>query len=159
VVIQNAGYSRGFGVYGGGVIDADLRRPDEQGRGTSVSAGGHDIFAEMFPSFFFQAMACDKVEVLSDGSHAVDQRYGTHTLHYDAGTAVIRASGPGGEFLTMLRLFDSIFLNYLVPANQISSDGNTELVKVALFLYEAFNTFAVDIAHLLNMNERFEVDY
>jgi hypothetical protein len=159
VVIQNAGYSRGFGVYGGGVIDADLRRPDEQGRGTSVSAGGHDIFAEMFPSFFFQAMACDKVEVLSDGAHAVDQHYGTHTLHYDAGTAVIRASGPGGEFLTMLRLFDSIFLNYLVPARQISSDGNTELIKVGLFLYEAFTTFAVDIAHLLNTNERFEVDY
>src|SRR5262245_42220284 len=55
VVIQNAGFSRGFGVYGGGIIDADLRRVDEQGRATSLYGGGHDIFAEMFPSFFFQA--------------------------------------------------------------------------------------------------------
>jgi hypothetical protein len=62
VVIQNAGFSRGFGVYGGGIIDADLRRFDEQGRSESNRLGGHDIFAEMFPSFFFQAVACDKVE-------------------------------------------------------------------------------------------------
>jgi hypothetical protein len=159
VVIQNAGYSRGFGVYGGSVIDADLRRPDEQGRGTSINAGGHDIFAEMFPSFFFQAMACDKVQVLSDGTQAVDEKYGTQKLHYDVGTAVIRASGPGGEFLTMLRLFDSIFLNFLVPASDISADGSNELVQVALFLYETFQRFAVEIAKLVNMNERFEVDY
>src|SRR4051794_19023518 len=65
IVIQNAGFSRGFGVYGGGIIDADLRRADENGRNESNKLGGKDIFAEMFPSFFFQAVACNKVEVLT----------------------------------------------------------------------------------------------
>ena len=40
VVVQNAGYSRGFGVYGGGIIDADIRRFDEQGRNESNRRGG-----------------------------------------------------------------------------------------------------------------------
>ena len=102
VVVQNAGYSRGFGVYGGGIIDADLRRFDEQGRNESNRRGGHDIFAEMFPSFFFQAVACDKVEVLSDGAKPYDQSYGPNHVHYDAGVAVVRASGGGGEVLMLL---------------------------------------------------------
>ena len=115
VVIQDAGFSRGFGVYGGSIIDADLRRVDEQGRGESNRLGGNDIFAEMFPSFFFQAVACDKVVVLSDGTKPYDERYGQRAVHYDAGVAVVRASGGGGEFLTLLKLFDSLFLSYLLP--------------------------------------------
>jgi hypothetical protein len=159
VVIQDAGFSRGFGVYGGSIIDADLRRPDEQGRAQSVAAGGHDIFAEMFPSFFFQAVACDKVRVLTDGTQPYDERYGSQKLHYDAGTAVVRASGGGGEFLTLLRVFDSIFLNYIVPTKDQSADGNGELIRIGLLLTEAFPAFAVEVAKLLNMNARFEVDY
>jgi hypothetical protein len=159
VVIQQPGFSRGFGVYGGSIIDADLRRPDEQGRGSSLSAGGHDIFAELFPSFFFQAVACDKVEVLSDGSAPYSQSYGTRKLHYDAGVAVVRASGGGGEFLTMLRVFDSIFLNYILPTKDQSLDGNGELIRVALWLAESFPDFAVEVAKLINANARFEVDY
>jgi hypothetical protein len=159
VVIQNAGFSRGFGVYGGGIIDADLRRPDEQGRGQSRELGGHDIFAEMFPSFFFQAVACNKVEILSDGSAAYDKKYGNKTLHYDAGTAVIRASGPGGEFLTMLRLFDSLFLNYVLPTERQSTDGNAELLRMGILLADTFVRYAIEIAALINTNSRFEVDY
>jgi hypothetical protein len=159
IVIQNAGYSRGFGVYGGSIIDADLRRPDEQGRGTSLAAGGHDIFAEMFPSFFFQAVACDKVEVLTDGSAEYTHRYGSLKLHYDAGTAVVRASGGGGEFLTMLRLFDSIFLNFILPTKDQSADGTGELLQVGLFLNIDFAQFEAQIAQLMNTNARYEVDY
>src|SRR5579883_3501967 len=58
VVVQNKGFSRGFGVYGGSIIDADLRRPDEQGHNLASTLGGNDIFAELFPAFFFQAVAC-----------------------------------------------------------------------------------------------------
>jgi hypothetical protein len=159
VVIQDAGYSKGFGVYGGGIIDADLRRFDEQGRATGLYSGGHDIFAEMFPSFFFQAVACDKVQVLTDGTSAYDQSYNGKRLHYDEGTAVIRASGGGGEFLTMLRVFDSIFLNYIVPTANQTADGNGELVRMALLLLGPFKDFAVDVAKLTNVNAHFEVDY
>src|SRR3990167_1684956 len=154
VVIQNAGYSRGFGVYGGGIIDADLRRVDEQGREGSPKRGGRDIFAEMFPSFFFQAVACDKVEVLSDGSKAYDETYGERSLHYDAGVAVLRASGGGGEFLTMLKVFDSLFLNYLAPVGTQTPDGGAELFKLAVLMTLPFEEFAAELAGVTNENAR-----
>lgn len=161
VVIQNAGFSRGFGVYGGGLIDADMRRPDEEGRGVSQSLGGHDIFAELFPAFFFQAVACDRVDVISDGTRAYDKDYGPMHVHYDEGTAVIRASGQGGEFLTMLRLLDSIFLNFLVPAGLQSDDPDNDpaLLKLGVLLMLGFEDFAKEIASLVNVNARYEVDY
>jgi len=159
LVIQNAGFSRGFGVYGGSIIDADLRRFDEQGRNESNRAGGNDIFAEMFPSFFFQAVACDKVEVLSDGTKPYDERYGANRIHYDEGVAVIRASGGGGEFLTLLKVFDSLFLNYLLPTASHSSGGNSELVRLALLLGLPFADFEAELNKLKNENARYEVDY
>ena len=67
----SAAVGQGQGGTGAALEQATARfqaRLDEQGRGTSLYGGGHDIFAEMFPSFFFQAVACDKVQVLSDGS-------------------------------------------------------------------------------------------
>jgi len=66
VVIQAPGFSRGFGVYGGSVIDADLRRPSEPGN--SLDAEGFDAMGEVFPAFFLQAVAVDEVEILDDGS-------------------------------------------------------------------------------------------
>lgn len=159
IVVQNAGYSRGFGVYGGGIIDADIRRFDEQGRNESNRKGGHDIFAEMFPSFFFQAVACDKVEVLSDGSKAYDQSYGPNHVHYDAGVAVVRASGGGGEFLMLLKVFNSLFLNYLLPTTLHTADGSSELLKLGLLLNFDFSTFASELNKIVNENARYEVDY
>ena len=44
VIIQDQGYSRGFGVYGGGLIDADFSRP--QAVGNSDGAVGRDSFGE-----------------------------------------------------------------------------------------------------------------
>ncbi len=159
VVIQDAGYSRGFGVYGGGVIDADLRRSDEQGREGSQKLGGNDIFAEMFPSFFFQAVACDKVEVLADGTNAYDQTYGSSSVHYDAGWAVIRASGGGGEFLTLLKFFDSLFLSYLLPTSEQSQDGASELAELAILLGIDFESFAASLNKITNQNAHYEIDY
>ena len=159
VVIQNAGFSRGFGVYGGSIIDADIRRPDEQGRNESSALGGHDIFAEMFSSFFFQAVACNDVKVLSDGSKAYDETYGTTAIHYDAGTAVIRASGGGGEFFTLLRVFNSIFLNYVVPSDMVTADGKNEFGRLGYLLVLAFKSFVTDVANLVNVNARYEIDY
>src|SRR5262249_17540346 len=98
----------------------------------STSLGGKDIFAEMFPSFFFQAVACDQVQVLSDGSEPYEHHYGSKTVRYDAGTAVVRASGGGGEFLTLLRVLDSLFLNSCLPASEQSADGSNELLQLAL---------------------------
>src|SRR5262249_26692045 len=80
---------------------------------------------------------------------------------YDAGTAVIRASGGGGEFLTMLRVFDSIFLNFIIDAQRDSADGSgsNEVVELGLLLYLPFAGFAAEVASLLNRNSRFEIDY
>jgi len=85
VVIQREGFSRGFGVYGGSLIDADLRRPKEEGN--SLEGSGFDQFAELFPAFFVQAVAVDEVKILSDGS--------------DGGPAQVSASGVAGDFLEL----------------------------------------------------------
>jgi len=55
IIIQDEGFSRGFGVFGGSLIDADLVRTDT-GVGTSGEALGRDNFGEMFPAFFLEAM-------------------------------------------------------------------------------------------------------
>src|SRR5262245_39734188 len=54
VVIQGAGYSRGFGLYGGSLIDADLQRPHTAG--SSAGSKGKDNFSELFPAIFLKAM-------------------------------------------------------------------------------------------------------
>src|SRR6266566_3505508 len=54
VVIQGEGFSRGIGLFGGSLIDADLVRPALSG---DVNGGrGQDAFSEMFPAFFMRAM-------------------------------------------------------------------------------------------------------
>ena len=56
VVVQDKGFSRGFGIYGGSIIDADLVRT-RSGEGDSASSVGYDNFGEMFPAFFLEAMS------------------------------------------------------------------------------------------------------
>lgn len=89
VVIQNIGFSRGFGIFGGGIIDADLRRPSERGSIVASGGTGRDMFGEMFPGFFLQALNPDRIEIVRDGS--------------DGQSALIRVSGYGGDFLTMVK--------------------------------------------------------
>ncbi|MBI4511749.1 MAG: PHP domain-containing protein [Deltaproteobacteria bacterium] len=90
VVIQSPGYSRGFGVYGGSLIDADLRRPGDQGN--SGAGVGRDTFGELFPSFFVQAVGVDKVRVLRGGA--------------DGRPAQVEASGTAGDFLELAALLN-----------------------------------------------------
>src|SRR3954469_23879923 len=60
-IVQNVGTSRGFGAFGGSLIDLDLVR------GLSVNSAqgpqGNDYFTEMFPAFFLLAIEPSKVEV------------------------------------------------------------------------------------------------
>lgn len=90
VVVQAPGFSRGFGVYGGSLIDADLRRPFEQG--SSGAASGYDAFGELFPMFFVQATAVDDVRVTDDGSRG--------------GAAKVVATGEAGDFLELIAVLN-----------------------------------------------------
>jgi hypothetical protein len=90
VVVQKPGFSRGFGVYGGSVIDADLRRPSETG--TSGQPTGNDQFGELFPMFFVQAVDVASVFVSADGK--------------DGGPARITAVGEAGDFLELAAILN-----------------------------------------------------
>ncbi|MBL8949278.1 MAG: CehA/McbA family metallohydrolase [Myxococcaceae bacterium] len=99
-IVQDVGTSRGFGAFGGSLIDIDLVRDSR----TSATAGvvGNDFFTEMFPAFFLHAVEPSKVEVLADGS--------------DGAAAKIRVTGGGGEFISVVKdINDS--LNLVPRAN------------------------------------------
>lgn len=91
-IIQNVGTSRGFGSFGGSLIDIDLVRSGQ----SSPTAGvvGNDYFTEMFPAFFLTALEPSKVEVLSDGS--------------DGKAATIRVSGRSGAFISLVKAFTEV---------------------------------------------------
>ncbi len=71
VIIQDEGFSRGFGLYGGSLIDADLVRPQTQGN--SAGGQGRDNFGELFPGLFLKAMKPTGIEAVrnADGSASV----------------------------------------------------------------------------------------
>jgi len=85
VIIQDVGYSRGFAIFGGGLLDADLVRPLQAG--DSRGSQGKDVFGEMFPAFFIEALDPKEVKVIADGS--------------DGGAARILVTGRGNEFLAL----------------------------------------------------------
>ena len=94
VIVQNQGYSRGFGVYGGGIIDADLVRPTTPGNSDGVV--GRDTFGELFPVYFLQALEPDEVSIEEPSP---------------SGAAQIKVSGFGGEFLSITKVLNRILLN------------------------------------------------
>lgn len=55
IIVQDAGFSRGFGVFGGALIDADLVRTGST-EGNARGGLGNDNFGELFPSFFLEAL-------------------------------------------------------------------------------------------------------
>lgn len=85
-IVQNIGTSRGFGAFGGSLIDVDLVRGGKSSGATGVE--GNDHFTEMFPAFFLKAVEPSKVEVLADGS--------------DGNAAILRVSGRGGDFVSIV---------------------------------------------------------
>lgn len=91
-IVQDVGTSRGFGSFGGSLIDIDLVRGTS---GTATQAPkGNDYFTEMFPAFFLTAIEPAKVEVLADGS--------------DGAAAIIRVSGNSGNFLSLVKPFTEV---------------------------------------------------
>lgn len=117
VVIQGPGFSRGFGVYGGSLIDADLRRPDD--KGTDHRKGtGLDTFGELFPAFFLQAVAVDEVFIDADGS--------------DGGAARIIARGKSGDFLELAGVLNQAVVGSLdsdLLAQVINAQQRADFLK------------------------------
>ena len=62
LIIQDKGYSRGFGVYGGGIIDADIVRPTP----TTIRMEQWDAIAleGAVSVYFLQALNPREVEIL-----------------------------------------------------------------------------------------------
>ncbi|MFZ5444948.1 MAG: carboxypeptidase regulatory-like domain-containing protein [Myxococcota bacterium] len=91
-IVQNVGTSRGFGSFGGSLIDIDLVR----GGASSGTSGtvGNDYFTEMFPAFFLTALEPAQVSVLNDGS--------------DGGPAAIRVAGRSGAFISLVKSFTEV---------------------------------------------------
>ena len=103
-IVHKAGLSRGFGVYGGSIIDADLRRPHEQPDGGDGQ--GFDNFSEMFPAFFLQAVAVDEVNIISEGSDGgaaiVEYEFEVATMSIDAAKASGDHACPSTDVLCCL---------------------------------------------------------
>ncbi len=93
-IVQDVGFSRGFGAFGGSLIDVDLVRGNPGSPTTGTT--GNDYFTEMFPAFFLQAIEPSKVAVLQDGS--------------EGGAAIIRVSGQGANFLSLTKPITSVVL-------------------------------------------------
>lgn len=91
-VVQNVGTSRGFGTFGGSLIDVDLVRGTDAK--PSQAPVGNDQFTEMFPAFALTAIEPSNVEVLQDGS--------------DGGPAIIRVSGGRGDFISFVSSINDI---------------------------------------------------
>jgi hypothetical protein len=107
-IVQDAGFSRGFGVFGGALLDADLVRTSS-GRGSSDGGVGKDNFGEMFPAFFLEALeprevrdphnpdkTLPPIEIENDGS--------------DGNAAVLVVRGTGGDFIALTQTVNTTLL-------------------------------------------------
>ncbi len=91
-IIQNVGTSRGFGSFGGSLIDIDLVRGGSASSTSGVA--GNDYFTEMFPAFFLTALEPAQVSVLNDGA--------------DGKAAAIRVAGKSGAFISLVKAFTEV---------------------------------------------------
>ena len=92
-IIQNEGFSRGFGIYGGALIDADLQRPSTFG--DSSGGRGFDNFSELFPGLFLKAMRPTSI---------------TAENHAD-GSASVVVTGAADEFLFLASRVNDLLLD------------------------------------------------
>ncbi len=83
VVIHGPGANRGSTVFGGSLIDADLRRP----------GAGNDQLGEVFPAYLFEAVDPTKFEIVNDGR--------------DGGAAIVAVEGVGGDLLQMVAVLNT----------------------------------------------------
>ena len=108
-------FSRGWAVFTGSLVDVDLVRPSDEAN--AAGQGGHDLFGELFPAFFLEALEPKAIGIprycdgrapavlvcrsghdgpLADGSPgcpASEQRRG-------GCPALVRIEGDGSGFLT-----------------------------------------------------------
>ena len=106
VIVQDLGYNRGSGIFGGALIDADLvRMGDER---DLLAGNGRDSFGEMFPAFFLEVMDPEAIEIINDGT--------------DGDAAIVEVRGRGGEFVTLARMLNQVMVN--------SYDANENLRRV-----------------------------
>jgi hypothetical protein len=96
-IVQGPGYSRGFGIYGGSLIDADLVRPYDVG--SSAGGRGYDHFSELFPAVFLKAM-----KPKDNGIRIVESTDGS-------GSATIEVSGSGDEFVFIAKRIDELLVD------------------------------------------------
>jgi len=82
--------SPGVGLYGGSMVDIDLRRLD----GSGGSGAGRDVFSEMFNTVNLDIMETLNVSVLADGT--------------DGGPAVIRSQGRSGDYISYMGLLGGL---------------------------------------------------
>jgi len=82
--------SPGPGLFGGSLVDLDLRRSDS----IQDMGGGQDRFTELFDALNLDIMETQSVEILSDGS--------------DGSPAIVRAQGPSGDFISYLGLVGAV---------------------------------------------------
>lgn len=104
VIIQNKGWSRGFGIFGGGIIDADLVRP---GALSTADGGlGKDNFGEFFPALLLQAFDVQDQQSYDDATGVLTTVPGVEVINdgSDGEAAVIRTRATGGDFITMAKL-------------------------------------------------------
>jgi len=81
--------SPGVGLFGGSLVDIDLRRGDS----LHESGQGRDVFSEMFSTMNLDIMETLNVQVLAAGN--------------DGGPAVVRAQGRAGDYISYMGLIGS----------------------------------------------------
>ncbi len=107
VIIQDQGFSRGFGVFGGSLIDADLVRTGT-GLGDSEGGVGRDNFGELFPAFFLEAL-----EPLRVNDPNGDEKLPAFEIENDGTNgqpAVLVVRGYGNDFLALTQLINENLL-------------------------------------------------
>jgi hypothetical protein len=109
-VVQDVGFSRGFGVFGGALLDADLVR-ETSGRGTSEGGVGRDNFGEMFPTFFLEALEPREVSDPTDPTgQKVLPAIAVENDGSDGKAAVLVVRGTGGDFLALTQTLNTTLL-------------------------------------------------
>ncbi len=91
-IIQDIGPSRGFGIYGGSLIDADLQRPVVAG--DSSGGIGADNFSELFPGLFLKAMNPSRIEAIQN----------------EDGSGSIVVNGEAGDFIFLAKTINDVII-------------------------------------------------
>lgn len=107
-IVQDVGFSRGFGVFGGALLDADLVR-ENSGRGNSEGGVGKDNFGEMFPAFFLEALDPQEVRDPNDPAKTLPP-IEIENDGADGKAAVLVVRGSGGDFIALTENINEVLL-------------------------------------------------